>query len=62
MKKIVFSALTFNIFAFICIGQPGGSSQLKSIDEVIQGIDSLLDDLDRGDGQDTFDDLQVGKG
>ena len=62
MKKIVFSALTFNIFAFICIGQPGGGSQLKSIDEVIQGIDSLLDDLDRGDGQDTFDDLQVGKG
>ena len=65
MKKVLFSTLIFKIFAFTCLGQQSGGSQLKSIDEVIQGIDSLLDDLDRGEGQDTFDDslmdLQVGQ-
>jgi len=56
VKHFIFPALFSTTLAFFCFGQAGGGSQLKSIDEVIQGIDSLLDDLDRGDDPAPFND------
>ena len=56
MKHLIFPVLFSVIFSFCCFGQDSGGSQLKSIDEVIQGIDSLLDDLDSGNDSGSFND------
>ena len=49
--------MTFRLIVFLCLtatlfarAQDQETPQLKSIDEVLQGIDSLLDDMDKKDG------------
>ena len=47
----IFTPISFILlFPIFNWAQTDDSGQLKSIDEVIQGIDSLLDDLDSSSG------------
>lgn len=48
MKNLYLVFISLSLSCSVCFGQAGGPPQLKSIDEVIQGIDSLLEDLDQG--------------
>ena len=48
MRKLHSFYISLFLSGSLCFGQVDGPPQLKSIDEVIQGIDSLLEDLDQG--------------